>query len=82
MKYQPGDTVAFTVPISKQASGHGTKRHQERFNIGVIKAVLDQQKAYQISALLGKAYLIREAQISGIASITQSNPGRDSYALL
>jgi hypothetical protein len=81
MKYQVGDTVAFNVPISPNAGPRGARADRQRFNVGLIKAVLEEQQAYQIAALVGKAYLVREAEINGRAEIRQPtyNWKSDSY---
>ena len=68
MKYQPGDTVAFNVPPSPQddKSGlHGKGRSpSKRFDIGVIRALREEQNAYQITGLNGRDYTISEGNVT------------------
>jgi hypothetical protein len=71
MKYQIGDTVAFDVPIGTEGKAPGAKPGRQRFHIGLIRAVLETHQAYQIASLVGKAYLVSEAQISGRTQMDQ-----------
>ena len=69
MKYKVGDTVAFDVPIEARGKAQGARSGRQRFTIGLITALLEESESYQIAALVGKAYIIREAEISGRADI-------------
>jgi hypothetical protein len=70
MKYEVGDTVSFDVPIATPPNESG-KRRQQRFQLGRICALLEEQAAYRIVALSGSAYCVLEDDIGGKAGIVQ-----------
>jgi hypothetical protein len=72
MNYQIGDEVAFDIPIGTEGKQHWAEPEQQRFGLGVIKAVLEQEQSYQITALMGRTYTVREGAISGRARIEQA----------
>jgi hypothetical protein len=72
MNYQIGDEVAFDIPIGTEGKLHWAEPEQQRFGLGVIKAVLEQEQSYQITALMGRTYTVREGAISGRAKIKQA----------
>ena len=72
MKYQIGDNVAFDIPVSTVGKLRWAEPEPQRFGLGVIKAVLEQERSYQITALMGRTYTVLEGAISGRARITQA----------
>ena len=69
MKYQVGDIVAFDLPIlaenNKSGRKHGAGNHAQRFAIGKVKAMFEEEQSYQIVALTGGLYTIPEGLIGG-----------------
>ncbi len=72
MKYRVGDTVAFSIPTGSEGRAKGTRPGRDRFNVGLIRELLEEKEAYQIAALIGKAYIVPESAISGRAELIQS----------